>query len=66
MGPVAPTAGTTLTTTGATLRTLLAVLHVGWCMPGAAVVALLLSTVTDDPLAAAPDAVAVLAASRSS
>jgi ABC-2 type transport system permease protein len=57
------TSGTTLTTTDATLRTVLAVLYVGWSMVGVAAVALFLSTVTDSPLAAALGAVALLVAS---
>jgi len=63
VGPVATTAGTTLSTTDATLRTVLAVLYVGWCMLGVAAVAVFLSTVTDSPLAAALGAVAFLIAS---
>ncbi|MDP9432460.1 MAG: ABC transporter permease [Actinomycetota bacterium] len=55
--------GSSLTTTEATLRTVLAVAYVGWSMLGVAAVALFLSTVTDSPLAAALGAVALLVTS---
>ncbi len=55
--------GAPLTTTEATVRTVLAVLYVGWSMLGVAAVALLLSTLTDSPLAAALGAVALLVTS---
>lgn len=61
--PLPSTSGTTLSTTDATLRTVLAVLYVGWSMLGVAAVALFLSTLTDSPLAAALGAVALLVAS---
>jgi ABC-2 type transport system permease protein len=61
--PLPSTSGTTLSTTDATLRTLLAVGYVGWSMLGVAAVALFLSTLTDSPLAAALGAVALLVAS---
>lgn len=59
----ASTSGTTLSTGDATLRTVLAVLYVGWSMLGVAAVALFLSTVTDSPLAASLGAIAVLVTS---
>ena len=61
--PLPSTSGTTLTTTDATVRTVLAVAYVGWSMLGVAAVALFLSTLTDSPLAAALGAVALLVAS---
>lgn len=57
---VASLSGPQLTTTQATVRTVLAVLYVGWSMLGVASVALFLSTLTDSPLAAALGAIAVL------
>jgi ABC-2 type transport system permease protein len=59
-GPLPSTSGTTLSTGDATLRTVLAVLYVGWSMLGVAAVALLFSTVTDSPLSAALAAIALL------
>ena len=59
-GPLPSTSGTELSTTQATVRTVLAVLYVGWSMLGVAAVALFLSTVTDSPLAAALGAIALL------
>jgi ABC-2 type transport system permease protein len=50
-GPLPSTSGTELSTAAGTLRTVLAVLYVGWSMLGVAAVALFLSTVTDSPLA---------------
>ncbi len=61
--PVASASGTTLSSGDATLRTVLAVLYVGWSMLGVASVALFLSTLTDSPLAAALGAIAVLVTS---
>ena len=55
--------GTTLSTREALLRTVLAVLYVGWSMLGVAAVALFLSTLTDSPLAAALGAIALLVTS---
>ena len=62
-GPLPSTSGQDLSTTQATLRTVLAVLYVGWSMLGVAAVALFLSTVTDSPLAAALGAIALLVTS---
>ena len=62
-GPLPSTSGTELTTVEATVRTVLAVLYVGWSMLGVAAVALFLSTVTDSPLAAALGAIALLVTS---
>ncbi|MCW2665266.1 MAG: transporter integral rane protein [Frankiales bacterium] len=62
-GPLPSTSGTTLSTGDATLRTVLAVLYVGWSMLGVAAVALFLSTMTDSPLAAALGAIALLVTS---
>ncbi len=62
-GPLPSTSGTDLSTTQATIRTVLAVLYVGWSMLGVAAVALFLSTVTDSPLAAALGAIALLVTS---
>ena len=62
-GPLPTVSGTELSTGAATLRTVLAVLYVGWSMLGVAAVALFLSTLTDSPLAAALGAVAVLVTS---
>ena len=61
--PVPSTSGTTLSPTDATIRTVLAVLYVGWSMLGVASVALFLSTVTDSPLAATLGAISVLVTS---
>lgn len=61
--PLPSTSGTTLSTGDATLRTVLAVLYVGWSMLGVAAVALFLSTLTDSPLAAALGAIALLVTS---
>ncbi len=61
--PLPSTSGTTLSTGDATLRTVLAVLYVGWSMLGVAAVALFLSTTTDSPLAASLGAIAVLVTS---
>ena len=61
--PLPSTSGTTLSTGDATLRTVLAVLYVGWSMLGVAAVALFLSTATDSPLAASLGAIAVLVTS---
>ncbi len=61
--PLPSTSGTTLSTGQATLRTVLAVLYVGWSMLGVAAVALFLSTLTDSPLAAALGAIALLVTS---
>lgn len=61
--PVPSVSGTTLSTTQATIRTVLAVLYVGWSMLGVAAVALFLSTITDSPLAAALGAIALLVTS---
>ncbi len=62
-GPLPSVSGTELSTGAATLRTVLAVLYVGWSMLGVAAVALFLSTVTDSPLAAALGAIALLVTS---
>ena len=62
-GPLPSTSGTELSTTAATVRTVAAVLYVGWSMLGVAAVALFLSTVTDSPLAAALGAIALLVTS---
>ena len=62
-GPLPSVSGTELSSTAATVRTVLAVLYVGWSMLGVASVALFLSTVTDSPLAAALGAVALLVTS---
>ena len=62
-GPLPSTSGTQLSTAQATIRTVLAVLYVGWSMLGVAAVALFLSTVTDSPLAAALGAIALLVTS---
>ena len=61
--PLPSVSGTELSTGSATLRTVLAVLYVGWSMLGVACVALFLSTVTDSPLAAALGAIALLVTS---
>jgi len=61
--PLPTVSGTTLSTRDAILRTVLAVLYVGWSMLGVAAVALFLSTVTDSPLAAALGAIALLVTS---
>jgi ABC-2 type transport system permease protein len=61
--PLPSTSGTTLSSGSATLRIVLTVLYVGWSMLGVAAVALLLSTFTDSPLAAALGAVALLVTS---
>jgi len=61
--PLTSTSGTSLTTTEASLRTVLAVAYVGWSMLGVAAVALFLSTTTDSPLGAALGAVALLVGS---
>ncbi|MBC7372964.1 MAG: ABC transporter permease subunit [Frankiales bacterium] len=61
--PLPSTSGTDLSTAQATIRTVLAVLYVGWSMLGVAAVALFLSTVTDSPLAAALGAIALLVTS---
>ena len=58
--PQATLSGPQLTTTQTVVRTVLAVLYVGWSMVGVGAVALFLSTVTDSPLAAALGAVALL------
>jgi ABC-2 type transport system permease protein len=58
--PLPSVSGTELSTTSATLRTVLTVLYVGWSMLGVAAVALFLSTLTDSPLAAALGAIALL------
>ena len=60
---VASVSGPDLSTSQATLRTVLAVLYVGWCMLGVAAVALFLSTCTDSPLAASMGAIALLVTS---
>ena len=60
---VASVSGPDLSTSQATLRTVLAVLYVGWCMFGVAAVALFLSTCTDSPLAASLGAIALLVTS---
>jgi len=52
--PLPTVSGTTLSTRDAILRTVLAVLYVGWSMLGVAAVALFLSTVTDSPLVRRP------------
>lgn len=57
---VASLSGPDLTTTQATIRTVLAILYVGWSMLGVAAVAIFLSTITDSPLAASLGAIAVL------
>jgi len=62
-GPLPTVSGTQLSTGQATLRTVLAVLYVGWSMLGVAAVALFLSTLTDSPLAAALGAIALLVTS---
>jgi ABC-2 type transport system permease protein len=61
--PLPSVSGTQLSTEQATLRTVLAVLYVGWSMLGVAAVALFLSTLTDSPLAAALGAIALLVTS---
>jgi ABC-2 type transport system permease protein len=61
--PLPSTSGTTLSTQSATLRTVVAVLYVGWSMLGVACVALFLSTLTDSPLAATLGAISVLVTS---
>ena len=61
--PISTVSGSELTTTQATVRTALAVLYVGWSMMGVAAVALLFSTLTDSPLAAALGAIALLVTS---
>ena len=62
-GPLPSVSGSELSTRAATVRTVLAVLYVGWSMLGVAAVALFLSTVTDSPLAAALGAIALLVTS---
>ena len=57
---VATLSGPDLSTSQATLRTVLAVLYVGWSMLGVAAIAIFLSTVTDSPLAASLGAIAAL------
>lgn len=62
--PLPTLSGTsTLHTKAGTIRTVAAVLYVGWSMLGVAAVALFLSTFTDSSLAAALGAIAVLIAS---
>lgn len=61
--PLPSVSGSQLSTTEATVRTVLAVAYVGWSMLGVASVALFLSTLTDSPLAAALGAVALLVTS---
>lgn len=61
--PLPSVSGTELSTADATLRTVLAVLYVGWSMLGVAAVALFLSTLTDSPLSAALGAIALLVTS---
>jgi ABC-2 type transport system permease protein len=56
-------AGTALTPTDLAWRTGVMVLYIGWSMVGVASVSLLLSTVTDSPLAAALGGLAVLVSS---
>jgi ABC-2 type transport system permease protein len=58
--PLPSTSGTSLSTTEATVRTVLAVAYVGWSMLGVAAIALFLSTVVDSPLAASLGSIAVL------
>ena len=58
--PLPSTSGTVLTTQDATLRTVTAVLYVGWSMLGVAAVAMFFSTFTDSPLAAALAAIGLL------
>ncbi len=57
---VASLSGPDLSTSQATLRTVLAIAYVGWSMLGVASIALFLSTVTDSPLAASLGAIAAL------
>ena len=61
--PQSSLSGPQLTTTQTVVRTVIAVLYVGWSMVGVGSVALFLSTVTDSPLAAALGAIAVLVTS---
>jgi ABC-2 type transport system permease protein len=61
--PLPSTSGTTFSAEEATLRTVLAVLYVGWSMLGVAAVAIFLSTLTDSPLGAALGAIALLVVS---
>jgi len=63
-GPLSSTSGTSLSTTQATLRTMLAVGYVGFSMLGVAAVAMFLSTVTDSALGAALGALALLVTSQ--
>jgi ABC-2 type transport system permease protein len=63
-GPLSSTSGTSLSTTQATLRTILAVGYVGFSMLGVAAVAMFLSTVTDSALGAALGALALLVTSQ--
>ena len=55
--------GTSLTAADLALRTAFMVLYIGWSMVGVAAVSLLLSTMTDSPLAAALGGLAVLVSS---
>ena len=55
--------GTSLTPADLALRTVFMVLYIGWSMVGVAAVSLLLSTMTDSPLAAALGGLAVLVSS---
>jgi ABC-2 type transport system permease protein len=55
--------GTTLTSGDLAWRTVVMVLYIGWSMVGVAAVSLLLSTMTDSPLAAALGGLAVLVSS---
>jgi ABC-2 type transport system permease protein len=62
--PLPSVSGESLSTAEATIRTLIAVGYVGWSMLGVGAVALLLSTMTDSPLAATLGALAVLVTSQ--
>jgi ABC-2 type transport system permease protein len=55
--------GTTLTASDLAWRTVVMVVYIGWSMVGVAAVSLLLSTLTDSPLAAALGGLAVLVTS---
>jgi ABC-2 type transport system permease protein len=56
-------AGTTLTPADLAWRTGVMVLYIGWSMVGLAAVSMLLSTITDSPIAAALGGLAVLVSS---
>ncbi len=62
--PLTSLSGTGLTTREALVRTLLAIVYIGWSMLGLAAIALFASTRTDSPLAAALSALATFVTSQ--